>query len=535
MKITYLGHAGFYVESESSVIIMDPWLSRYGAFDSAWFQFPKNSHMIEYVLNHFDSTHKDKYIYVSHEHKDHFDIEFLKMIKKRNFKFILANFHRSIVKEQLEAVNYQCDGIISLNYEEEFTLKDGNLRLFVLDAELDCDSAILVQADSKSFLNINDCKLHEKLEKIVRLHGKIDVFAAQFSGAIWHPVCYDMPLKDYQRVSLKKRMNKFSIVARAIETVNPTFYIPSAGPPCFLDPMLAHINFEKINIFPKAPEYLRYLDKHCKATDTIWPEIMPGDILDVNLGKFIHLDENRVEEQQYESYIKSYANEYKDYFQLRETENKKVNPQAVFVDLKRDLEEKMKNVNLVNVKVHAILYWGISDYSDIMYRIDLTNKTITTTKEILDPNNYWKIEAPAWQVNKVLIKEMNWPDFVLTFRVKLKRNPDLYDVVTHGFVALDAIEIGRFCDLVERFHANNKDRIVVEFEGKRYSILRWCPHLGGDLSSGWLDSQGCWVCPRHQWHFDLRNSGQCITSTETIDAICLDDQNINQEKEKKLK
>lgn len=63
----------------------------------------------------------------------------------------MANFHRCIVKEQLEAINYQCDGIISLNYEEEFTLKDGNLRLFVLDAELDCDSAILVQADSKNF------------------------------------------------------------------------------------------------------------------------------------------------------------------------------------------------------------------------------------------------------------------------------------------------------------------------------------------------------------------------------------------------
>lgn len=82
MRITYLGHAGFYVESEATIIIMDPWLSRYGAFDSAWFQFPRNSHMIDYVLQHFESSPKDKYIYISHEHKDHFDIEFLKMLKK---------------------------------------------------------------------------------------------------------------------------------------------------------------------------------------------------------------------------------------------------------------------------------------------------------------------------------------------------------------------------------------------------------------------------------------------------------------------
>jgi UDP-MurNAc hydroxylase len=533
MKITYLGHAGFYVESESTVIIMDPWLNPFGAFDSSWFQFPKNNHMIDFVLKHFESSSKDKYIYISHEHKDHFDLEFLKLLKNRNFKIILANFHRSIVKEQLAAINYQCDEIVSLAYEEEYPLKDGDLRLFVLDAELDCDSAILIHAGSQRFLNINDCKLHEKLAKIVGLHGPIDAFAAQFSGAIWHPVCYEMSEKDYQRVSLKKKMNKFSIVAKAIQTVNPKIYLPSAGPPCFLDPMLMHINFEKFNIFPKAPEYLRYLDKHCKATGTLWPEIMPGDTYDLNTMNFSHLAEQRVEEEDYEEYIKAYAMEYKNYFAKREQKNSKISPEKVFIDLKQDLEEKLKNFNLVNIKAHMILYWRIMDFPDLMYRIDLNKKTITTCDKIIDSDYYWKIESPAWQVNKVLTKEMNWPDFVLTFRVKLKRSPDLYDVVTHGFVALDAIEIARFCELVERFHANNEERTIVEFEGKRYSILRWCPHLGGDLSAGWVDSKGCWVCPRHQWHFDLLNKGQCITSTETIDAICLDDEKTPSKQEKR--
>ncbi len=39
MLITYLGHAGFCVETSRSLVIMDPWLSPLGAFDSAWFQF----------------------------------------------------------------------------------------------------------------------------------------------------------------------------------------------------------------------------------------------------------------------------------------------------------------------------------------------------------------------------------------------------------------------------------------------------------------------------------------------------------------
>ena len=130
---------------------MDPWLSQYGAFDSAWFQYPRNSHMFDYVLKHFEPSTKDKYIYISHEHKDHFDINFLQSLKNRNFKIILANFKRSIVKETLHKVNYQCDEIISLNYDEELVLKDASVRLFMLDSGLDCDSALLVKTSTGPF------------------------------------------------------------------------------------------------------------------------------------------------------------------------------------------------------------------------------------------------------------------------------------------------------------------------------------------------------------------------------------------------
>ena len=34
MQITYLGHAGFCVETSRSIVVMDPWVSPTGAFDS---------------------------------------------------------------------------------------------------------------------------------------------------------------------------------------------------------------------------------------------------------------------------------------------------------------------------------------------------------------------------------------------------------------------------------------------------------------------------------------------------------------------
>ena len=49
MRITFLGHAGFVVETEGAIVVADPWLSPSGAFDSAWMQFPQNHHLAALV------------------------------------------------------------------------------------------------------------------------------------------------------------------------------------------------------------------------------------------------------------------------------------------------------------------------------------------------------------------------------------------------------------------------------------------------------------------------------------------------------
>ena len=138
------------------------------------------------------------------------------------------------------------------------------------------DSAILVYSDGHCFLNLNDCKLHDQLKDIKKENGHIDVFTCQFSGATWHPICYDYPEELYERISKQKMLSKFEATAQAIEAVNPKIYLPSAGPPCFLDPVLFHLNFEPVNAFPRAPKLLAYLEERLqKSCPTYAPEIMP--------------------------------------------------------------------------------------------------------------------------------------------------------------------------------------------------------------------------------------------------------------------
>ena len=40
--LKFLGHAGFMYETNNEILLMDPWMSKEGAFDSSWYQFPSN-------------------------------------------------------------------------------------------------------------------------------------------------------------------------------------------------------------------------------------------------------------------------------------------------------------------------------------------------------------------------------------------------------------------------------------------------------------------------------------------------------------
>src|SRR5918999_5369389 len=144
MLITYLGHAGFCVETSRSIIVMDPWLSPQGAFDAAWFQFPSNHHLAALVHEKLQQP-KDAYVYISHEHKDHFDLAFLNSLVDRKFTLIVPHFRRPALREQL--ADYRCREMITVTHGQMLSLGDMRVTLYLDDSELDRDSAILVESE----------------------------------------------------------------------------------------------------------------------------------------------------------------------------------------------------------------------------------------------------------------------------------------------------------------------------------------------------------------------------------------------------
>ncbi|MBI4787786.1 MAG: MBL fold metallo-hydrolase [Chloroflexi bacterium] len=518
MQITYLGHAGFCVETSRSIIIVDPWLSPLGAFDSAWFQFPCNHHLGALVQEKLQDPTRRKYIYISHEHKDHFDPPFLNSLIARDFTFILPHFRRSALRDML--AGYQCDGMITCQDGQVVPLEDGFVQLFLDDAELDRDSTILIKADGSSFLDMNDCKLHDRLPEIRKEHGEIDAFAAQFSGATWHPTCYDYAPDVYQKISKKKMISKFEATAKAIEAVKPKMYLPSAGPACFLDPILAHLNYEPVNIFPRNFKVLDYLDKRLRRSHPLFaPDLMPGDVLDVARAELTYRAPDRVTEANVKEYLAAYQARFEGLFSARRNQACDGGLDRILERLKHELESKLSTFTL-SERVDRRLYFRFREPHGTMLRVNFQERKVEPVSEITE-ENYYAIAAPSWEIERVLNRRITWEDFSLTFRMRLTREPDIYQTLIQGFLIMEPEDLNHFCARLLRLESQ-KERIVVEAGGTRYSCNRICPHQGGDLSEGWIEEDRYLVCARHRWRYDLQNGGKSDTSSDTIEAIALE-------------
>ena len=525
MRITFLGHAGFLVETPETIVVTDPWLSPDGAFDSSWFQYPRNHHLAALVQEKLADASRERFVYISHEHKDHLDWGFLRSLNCRDFTIVVADFRRTHIKDKF--AEYSCKRVIACSEGEAVPIPGGHLKVYLDDSELNRDSGVLIRASGATFLNLNDCRIVDALPMIAREDGPIDAFAFQFSGAGWHPTCYAYPRDVYAEIARKKVRAKFAGVLHAIKTVHPRVYISSAGPPCFLDPTLQRLNFEPVNIFPRAPAVLKFLGERLRGTGIGLPDMMPGDVLDVESGEIVEQSTQRVDEESHDEYVRSYASLYESFFAERRRDHDAWfrgggdGRDTQLLDRLGDaLRVKLDELTL-HERVQTPLYFRLDDAPKRLLRVDFPSREIEIASTIGQGSHY-TIGAPSWEVARVLDGHVTWDDFSLTFRMRLDREPDVYQTLVQGFLRLEPEDMNWFCAKLLNIESN-QERIVVEANGTRYAVNRYCPHQGGDLTYAWVEEGRYLTCPRHQWQFDLENGGESRRNNGSIHAVCLDE------------
>jgi UDP-MurNAc hydroxylase len=235
-KLTFINHASYVIETDNSLLMVDPWVEG-GAFNNGWSLLDKsitNKMLVEYLTK----TKKAKFIWLSHEHSDHFSVPFLKAIKetKVEVKFLFQKTLDGRVAQFIKKMG--------------FSITESNDNLEVLDSELSIatfpyaggDSFSLTMLNELSILNINDCVLNDKksAERVVRNYNKytknIDLLLTQFGYANW------MGNQDEVQMRKESAQEKLNRILLQVNKFEPKAVIPFASFVYFCDPENFHIN-----------------------------------------------------------------------------------------------------------------------------------------------------------------------------------------------------------------------------------------------------------------------------------------------------
>jgi UDP-MurNAc hydroxylase len=169
---------------------------------------------------------------------------------------------------------------------------------------------------------------------------------------------------------------------------------------------------------------------------------------------------------------------------------------------------------------------GLSDYFlsqiDMLVRFQITGAGGGTWDVRLSPGRvqvteadpqakpHYRITTRSRWVDAVLTGRMAWEDLLISFRLNLYRDPDVYNDYLVGLLkhanapalrAVEEYETGR----------DRSERIVVRSDGVAYDIPRYCPHAGEDLSVGAVVTDGRLLCLAHNFTFDLA-TGDCVNA-----------------------
>ncbi|MDB9762741.1 Rieske 2Fe-2S domain-containing protein [Alphaproteobacteria bacterium] len=482
----YLGHAGFWIRTDKSDFLMDPWFSPNGAYYSGWYQWPPNQKILANIIQEISYSDKKLFIYLSHEHEDHFCEYTLENItKNKKATFIIPDFEDKNFENTIRKKFNNYNKLLVIKDKKTTVLEDFKVTLFVDDKGINHDSAILFNNKKFTFFNQNDCKMFDRFEEVIRINSKIDYYACQFSGANWHPSTFIMDENLKKTISEKRNLQKFKTIEKSIKKLSCSNYIASAGPVCFLDPEEDYIN-KNIYNFPNSKNLYDFLKINIKENNTNYNFLSPYP------GDFIN-EKNQVANSKYYN-IKSYR---KEFYKGRPVLNVKM--QDIIKFLNKKLNSIKPIIHLCNFQAPIIF-----SLNNQHFIVDFDKVKIKIIEENDFPEIYLRVFAPEWWYN-LMVNNISGQSLCLTMSPRILRINE-YCIFQNLFLFTNLTDI--VIAFKQTLNISNK-RCVVQCNGINFEINRYCPHQGADLQNSTIENN-ILTCPRHNISFDLSNDGKAL-------------------------
>ena len=497
-KLTYLGHAGWMIESKNFKCVFDPWSNSSGAFLDCWYPFPDNSNVnFKSILSNLD------FVYISHSHEDHLVSQTLNLLDK-NTKFLISNFKEKTTLQKLKNLNFR--NIQQVEENEKIKIKHTKIEIAKTECFLENDSCILIEIDNLKILNLNDC--HIDFKKIKDITSEVDILLLQSSSAIWWPCNYEYNKEKKDNFGKIKRDNLLKRALKYCEVLNPKLVIPNAGPPIFKNNKMKKWNFNRDkdwNPFCTSKEASLFFQENNFKSDYM----MPGETILVQDDLTIQKN-NPLRKEVYSNinaYTKSYLQELRAKQSCNlETSNFEI--EKYFDKFKKQVKiiSKISNIYCKKIDFKVLFDFGNKD----KWIIDFQNIKNPIKKYLNEKYRYhFKIKKSYLPL---IMKEKNidFERLFLNGDFSCKREPDIFNEFL--FTILKNFDTKRFLISEETYAENNKmneELFILEHNNCKYEVQKYCPHMYADLEEiGYIDKQNNFVCPLHGWKFDI-DSGIC--------------------------
>lgn len=503
MRVTSTGHAGFLIETTGGSILCDPWFNP--TFFGSWFPFPRNDGIDLALLE------APTYLYISHAHRDHLDPPFLADHVSKSAIVILPSFGVDVLENELRAVGF--DEFIHTRNEEPVEL-DGGLRIAVKSLAAPHigpmgDSLLLVADHDAVVLDQNDA--HPSDLDFATMFGPVDAHLLQYSGAIWYPMVYDIDEQTERLAIIEKRRRQTNRAVGYIDMIKAPHVVPSAGPPCFLDDELFHLNdFQGggPSIFPDASTFLSELKAMGHQEGCL---LIPGSSIElggVDDGTVIHVVDDKALREPFEDKV-AYLTKYQRDMRRR-IEAERTSWPTTRTDLLAELQQWF-NPLLAMAKhtrrgIGAPVMLSTDDGLDIVIDMPTAEVRLAAPRE----------QCPfRFSMRRSLLESSvarrveDWcNELFLSCRFGAHRDGAYNEFLYTFFKSLSS---DRMMYAEAYYEAQLADTDVKWAEVDGWVVERNCPHQGAAFARFGSVCDNVLTCGLHGWQYELP-SGRCITT-----------------------
>lgn len=504
MRATSIGHAGIFIETRQGTILCDPWFNP--AFFGSWFVFPRND-QLPHPLR--DEILHPSYLYISHLHGDHLDEKWLRENIPRHTPVLLPGFPTNELERRLRSLGF--DTFVHTEDGIETDLGDGltiaiHVETSITDGPAG-DSALVVSDGVHRIVDQNDCR-PSNLDAL-RSHGPVDQHWLQFSGAIWYPMVYEESPETMRQLIDLKVESQFSRALRYVEALDARAVVPSAGPPCFLDPDLFHLNVidgDELSIFPDQTAFANRL----AAIGRLSVTNVPGTTIECGSESAprhpISEDDVREIFTHKREYLRRYQNDYLPY--LTELKESWAKPAPNLVGRLKAWWEPL--MALAPTLCDAIGAACLLQAGDTEVLIDFPNRRVSAHQ---GEQFGFRFDIDRRLVETVVAQNaVDWSDkLFLSCRFGAWRSGAYNEYLYNFFKSLSV-------ERMQRTEAEAVRKIAPpppsdEIRIGDHIVERYCPHRRADLSVFGETDGTTLVCTLHGWKFDLE-TGNCLTADD---------------------